>query len=73
MHEAAVPVVLATTNRGKVEEFRRILAGLPGPVLAADEAGLILDVDETGTTFEANARLKAEAYHTAARAAGLRC
>src|SRR5690242_11908822 len=37
---AAVPVVLATTNRGKVEEFRRILAGLPGPVLAADEAGL---------------------------------
>jgi XTP/dITP diphosphohydrolase len=70
---APVPVVLATTNPGKVEEFRRILAGVAGPVLAADEAGLILDVDETGTTFAANARLKATAYHAAAQAAGLRC
>lgn len=68
-----VPVVLATTNPGKVAEFRHILTGLPGPVLAADEAGLLLDVDETGATFAANARLKAAAYQAAAHAAGLRC
>lgn len=73
MQDATVPVVLATTNRGKVEEFRRILAGAGLPVLAADEVGLILDVEETGTTFAANARLKAQAYHAAAQAAGLRC
>ena len=73
MSDNVAPVVLATTNKGKVAEFRNILAGLPVAVLAADEAGLVLDVDETGTTFEANARLKAEAYHAAAQAAGLRC
>ena len=71
MSEAAALVILATANPGKVREFRNILAGVPARVLAADEAGLPLDVDETGATFEDNARLKAAAYGAAARAAGL--
>ena len=64
-------VLLATANPGKVRELRSILAGVPARVLAADEAGLSLDVEETGVTFEANARLKVEAYAAAAQAAGL--
>src|SRR4051812_39765680 len=72
MGEAPPPLlVLATANPGKVTEFRNILAGLPLPVRAADEAGLALEVEETGATFEANARLKADAYAAAAQAAGL--
>ncbi len=73
MSDNDVLLVLATTNAGKVEEFRNILAGLPMRVVAADEAGLVLDVDETGATFEANARLKAEAYQAEAQAAGVDC
>jgi XTP/dITP diphosphohydrolase len=52
------PVVLATGNAGKVREFDRLLAGaftvLPMP------RGISLP-EETGETFAANARLKAEA------------
>jgi XTP/dITP diphosphohydrolase len=73
MNKQNAPVlVLATTNPGKIHEFRSILTGLPLPVLGAEEAGLLLDVDETGATFEDNARLKARAYAVAAHAAGLR-
>ena len=49
-------VVLATTNPGKVREYRRLFAdaGLPWPVLGLDEVGLSAP-PETGTTFAANA------------------
>lgn len=59
-------VVVATANRGKLEEIRAALAstGLEF-VTAADLGAAPLDVEETGETFEANARLKAHAYHDA--------
>ncbi len=60
-------LVLATTNRGKVAELRRILAGLDIELLSAAEVSLP-EVEETGTTFLDNARLKA---HAAAVASGL--
>lgn len=60
-------LLVATKNRGKLEEFRRILAGLDVELVSADELGLP-DVDETGETFEANAILKAKAQ---AEASGL--
>lgn len=53
-------VVLATTNRGKVAELRRILDGLDIDLVDAREAGLA-EVDETAATFTGNARLKARA------------
>lgn len=71
MGDSEAVVILATANPGKVREFRSILAGVPARVLAADEAGLQLDVEETGETFEENARLKVDAYAAAAQAAGL--
>ena len=51
-------VVLATRNAGKVEELRRILDGMEIELLGADDVGLP-DVEETGTTFQENALLKA--------------
>ena len=55
-------VVLATTNRGKLEELRALLADLPIALLGvADVLGKPLDVIEDGDTFQANAALKARA------------
>ena len=65
-------VVLATRNRGKVVELRRILdaAGIPGiELLTADEVDAP-EVEETGQTFVDNALLKATAT---AAATGLPC
>jgi XTP/dITP diphosphohydrolase len=64
-------LVLATHNRHKVVELRRILAdaGLADiEVLSADDLPGLPDVAETGTTFAENALLKA---HAVAAATGL--
>jgi XTP/dITP diphosphohydrolase len=52
--------VLASNNRKKLEELRTILSELGYQVLSQSEAGLDLQVEETGTTFEENALLKAK-------------
>lgn len=56
-------VVLATRNSGKVDELRRILADaqLDVELLGADAFAALPDVAETGTTFAANALIKARA------------
>ena len=55
-------VVVATKNRGKLEESRAALE-VPGwEFVPGDELGAAPDVEETGETFLANALLKAEAY-----------
>ena len=51
--------VLASNNERKLEELRQILSQMGHEVLSQREAGLNLTVEETGTTFEENARLKA--------------
>lgn len=52
--------LIATHNMKKRDELQRILSPLGIHVLTADEAGVDLtDVEETGTTFEENALLKA--------------
>lgn len=58
--------VLATQNQGKVREMRAILSRLGIEVISAAEAGVHLDVEETGTTFAENAFLKAQAVCQAA-------
>jgi XTP/dITP diphosphohydrolase len=55
-------LLIATHNAGKVREYRELLADLPIEVLSLDEAGIREEVEETGTTFEANALLKARSY-----------
>jgi XTP/dITP diphosphohydrolase len=61
-------LLVATTNRGKQAEFRRLLADLPAEILAPDELGIDLDVEEPYDTYAENAIAKADAY---ARAAGI--
>ncbi len=61
-------LLLATTNPGKVREYREIFAELPLRLTTLDEQGIDLDVEETGATFAENALLKARAY---ARISGL--
>jgi XTP/dITP diphosphohydrolase len=61
-------LLLATTNRHKLEEYRAIFADLPLKLLSLNDVRLGMDVEETGTTFRENAELKALAY---ARASGL--
>ena len=60
-------VVIATHNSGKLAEIRELLAPSRIEAISAGEMGLS-EPEETGTTFRANARLKAEA---AAKASGL--
>lgn len=55
-------LLYATTNPGKVFEVRKIMAAHGLDLLAPQDIGLSLDVDETGVTLEENATLKARAY-----------
>ncbi len=61
-------LLLATTNPGKLREFRRLLDGCGWKLVSPGELGLSLDVTEDGATYAENARIKAEAW---AEAAGL--
>jgi XTP/dITP diphosphohydrolase len=61
---APTVLVIASGNAGKIREFSHLLASLPLEVRPQPEG---LEVEETGSSFAANARLKAEAV---ARATG---
>lgn len=54
-------LVAATRNKGKLAEFRRILAHLPVEVVSQFDRCPELEVEETGATFAENAHLKATA------------
>jgi XTP/dITP diphosphohydrolase len=55
-------LLVATRNSGKVREFSRMLSEMPFEVVGLDDLGITLEVEETGSTFEENALLKATAY-----------
>ncbi|MBC8453002.1 MAG: RdgB/HAM1 family non-canonical purine NTP pyrophosphatase [Chloroflexi bacterium] len=55
-------LLVATRNPGKVREFSRMLSGMSFEVVGLDDLGIDLEVEETGSTFEENAVLKARAY-----------
>jgi XTP/dITP diphosphohydrolase len=61
-------LLVATTNRGKQREFRRLLRGLSADIVTPDEVGLDMEVDEPHDTYAENATAKAVAY---CRASGL--
>lgn len=59
-------LLIATTNAGKRDEYRDLLAALNVECLTLADVGLgAMDVDETGVTFTDNALLKARAYQAA--------
>ncbi len=61
-------LMIATNNQGKLREFERLLEGCGFELTTPRQLGVPFDVEETGTTFAENARLKAVA---AAEACGL--
>lgn len=56
-------LILATNNQHKLTEFRRVLDPLGVTVMSQKEAGISIDVEEMGKTFEENAKLKADAIY----------
>jgi XTP/dITP diphosphohydrolase len=61
-------LILASNNQKKMSELRAILSDLPVEIISQREAGCSFEAEETGTTFEENAFIKADA---AAKATGL--
>ncbi|MBQ6365451.1 MAG: RdgB/HAM1 family non-canonical purine NTP pyrophosphatase [Oscillospiraceae bacterium] len=58
-------LILASNNKNKLREFRQIVKDLPIELISQKEAGCDFEVEETGTTFEENAFLKASAVTNA--------
>ena len=65
-------LVLATGNAGKVRELRSLLTGIPFEIRTLADYPTFVMPEETGTTYEANALIKARAVaaHTHALALG---
>jgi XTP/dITP diphosphohydrolase len=55
-------LLIATTNEGKLREIRLLLEPLGLSLRSLNDLEPIREPEETGSTFEANARLKAFAY-----------
>jgi XTP/dITP diphosphohydrolase len=61
-------LLVATNNTGKLEEYRRLLRDLPLETTSLRDERIDFEPEETGSTFEENAILKAKAF---ARRSGL--
>ncbi|MCK4628771.1 MAG: hypothetical protein KAT56_07185, partial [Sedimentisphaerales bacterium] len=60
--EVIEEIVLATTNRGKLNELEKMLDGWAVRVRGLEEFGPLEEAEETGSTFAQNARQKALYY-----------
>jgi XTP/dITP diphosphohydrolase len=65
-HRITGKIVIATHNPGKLKELRELLSPYGIEAVSAGELGLA-EPEETGTTFRANARIKAQAAAAAAK------
>ncbi|MEE0944114.1 MAG: XTP/dITP diphosphatase [Clostridia bacterium] len=54
-------IIAATKNKGKIREIAEILGELGIEVISQADAGIDVEIIESGTTFAENARIKAEA------------
>lgn len=65
-------IIIASNNAGKIREYKQMLEGAGlGEVLSLKEAGIVCEPEETGTTFEENAAIKARALHEMSGCAAL--
>lgn len=55
-------LLVATRNKGKLDELVNLLQGTPYDLLSLENVNIQHEVEETGDTFEENAILKAEEY-----------
>ena len=54
-------IIFATSNEGKMKEIWMILKDLGKEVLSIKEAGISVEIEENGSTFEENAIIKVKA------------
>lgn len=54
-------IIFATSNEGKMKEIRLIMKDSGYEIISLKEAGISVDVEENGATFEENAIIKASA------------
>lgn len=54
-------IIVATKNQGKVREIKKIFKDIDIDIITQEEAGISIEVEETGDTFEKNAMIKAKA------------
>ena len=60
-------IVFATGNQGKMREIKQIMADMEVEVVSMKEAGICIDIEENGNTFEENALIKARAIANEAK------
>ncbi len=54
-------IIMATSNKDKVNEIRQMLVGTDIEIVSLKEAGVSIDIDENGSSFDENAAIKANA------------
>ena len=54
-------MIAATKNKGKIKEIEKIFGDLGIEVITADDAGINVEVEETGSSFLENSLIKARA------------
>jgi XTP/dITP diphosphohydrolase len=64
-------LIIASNNAGKVREYKQLLEPLGYEAVSQSEAGINIEVEETGTTFAENSALKARAIFEIAHCAVL--
>ena len=60
--ETTTKLLIATTNPGKLVEYQALLSDLPVELIYLRDVNITEEIPETGTTFEANAHIKADGY-----------
>lgn len=58
-------ILIATSNAHKVEEFKEMLEPLGYQVKCLKDLEEVIEINETGTTFEENSLIKAKTLHDA--------
>ncbi len=56
-------IILASNNKNKIVELKQILFPLGYEIISQSEAGVNIEVEENGTTFEENSMIKAKAIY----------
>jgi len=56
-----IKYVLATANSGKITEMQKLLSDLNISIITRDDLGIKDEIEETGSTFFENAKIKADA------------
>lgn len=56
-------MIFASNNAGKIREVKEMMQDFGKDVISLKEAGITIDIEENGTTFEENALIKCRAIH----------